>query len=45
MIDGTEKDNKEDEATPTCTVTRHGAAVHGLIQPQETNDYGVDITS
>jgi hypothetical protein len=41
MIDGTEKDNKEDEATPTCTTARHGAAVHGLIQSQETDDYGV----
>ncbi|KAJ0418026.1 hypothetical protein BJY00DRAFT_288758 [Aspergillus carlsbadensis] len=44
MMDGTKKDDKDKETAPTRTASCHGAAVHGLLEPQETNNYGVNIT-
>jgi hypothetical protein len=44
VMDGTEKDDKDEETAPTRTASRRGAAVHGLLEPQETDDYGVDMT-
>jgi hypothetical protein len=43
MIDGTKKDNKEEETTTTHTTTCHGTAADGFLKLQETNNYGVNI--
>jgi hypothetical protein len=44
VMDGTEKDDKEEETAATRTTTRRGTTADGFLELQETNNYGVNIT-
>jgi hypothetical protein len=44
VMDGTKKDDKEEETAATRTTTRCGTTTDGFLELQETNNYGIDIT-